>query len=79
MTRREALHYAAMMGLFGLIMPGVDNWAHAGGFAGGYLVGRVLDPLKPERIDHLLIAVLLLVATFVSVVASVLHGLALFR
>jgi rhomboid protease GluP len=79
MTRREALHYAAMMGLFGLFMPGVDNWAHAGGFVGGYLVGRVLDPLKPERIDHMLIAVLLLLATFVSVVASVLHGLALFR
>ncbi len=79
MTRREALHYAAMMGLFGLIMPGVDNWAHAGGFAGGYLVGRILDPLKPERIDHLLIAVILLLATFVSVVASVLHGMTLFR
>ena len=48
MTRREALQYALMMGLFGLFMPGIDNWAHAGGFAGGYLVGRYLDPLTPE-------------------------------
>jgi rhomboid protease GluP len=79
LTRREALHYALMLGVFGFIMPGIDNWAHAGGFAGGWLMGRILDPLKPERIDHLLIAVLLLLATAVSVVASILHGLALFR
>ena len=40
----------------GLFMPGIDNYAHAGGFAGGYLAGRWLDPLKPERIDHMVIA-----------------------
>ena len=79
MTRREALHYAAMMGIFGLIMPGVDNWAHAGGFVGGYLVGRYLDPLKPERLDHMLVAVLLIAASVVSVIVSIVHGLALFR
>lgn len=79
MTRREALHYAVVMGVFGLIMPGVDNWAHAGGFAGGYLVGRLLDPLKPERIDHILMAVALLAASFLAVAASIVTGLTLFR
>jgi len=79
MTRREALHYAVMKGVFGLFMPGVDNWAHAGGFAGGYLVGRYLDPLKPERLDHMLVAVSLIVASVVSVAASILHGMSLFR
>ncbi len=79
MTRREALQYALMMGLFGLFMPGIDNWAHAGGFVGGYLVGRYLDPLTPERIDHMLIAVVLIMASVVSVAVSILHGLALFR
>ena len=34
-------------------MPGIDNYAHAGGFGGGYLAARLLDPLKPERIDHI--------------------------
>ena len=57
MARREGLQYALTMGLFGLIMPGIDNWAHAGGFAGGWLMARILDPLKPERLDHLAIAV----------------------
>ena len=78
MVRREALGYALTLGLFGLIMPGIDNWAHAGGFAGGYLAGQILDPLKPERIDHLLIAVVCIVATVLSVAASILHGFALF-
>jgi rhomboid protease GluP len=79
LTKREALQYALMMGVFGLIMPGVDNWAHAGGFAGGWLMGRVLDPLKPERVTHVMWAGILIVASAVSVVVSILHGLALFR
>ena len=75
----QALSYAMMMGLFGFIMPGIDNYAHAGGFAGGYLAGRLLDPLKPERIDHVAIAVLCLVASLAAVVASVLHGVQFLR
>ena len=47
----------------GLIVPGIDNFAHGGGFAGGYLAAMVLDPLKPERIDHIMIAIVCLVAT----------------
>lgn len=78
LIRGEALRYALMLGVFGFIMPGIDNWAHAGGFAGGYLMGKILDPLKPERLDHLLIAVGCILATLVAIVASVLHGLALF-
>ena len=35
---------------------GVDNWAHAGGFAGGYLAAIWLDPLKRERTDHVVVA-----------------------
>ncbi len=78
LIRREALGYALTMGVFGLIMPGIDNWAHAGGFAGGYIAGRLLDPLKPERIDHLLAAVICLLATLAAIAASILHGMALF-
>jgi rhomboid protease GluP len=74
----QAVGYAVMLFVFGLVMPGVDNFAHAGGFAGGYLASRVLDPLKPERIDHLVIALVCLVLTALSVVASIVHGLRLF-
>ncbi len=71
------LQYALMMGLFGLIMPGVDNQAHLGGFVGGYLAGQILDPLKPERIDHMVAAVVCLAITAAAIVASVITALPL--
>jgi len=70
---RQALSLAGIMFMFGIFMDGIDNWAHAGGFAGGYLAGQLLDPLKPERIDHLLMAVVCLVVSVLSVIVSVLH------
>lgn len=61
--------------LFGFLMPGIDNWAHGGGFLGGYLVSRWLDPLQPERGDHALAALLCLGLSLAAVVISVLTGL----
>jgi rhomboid protease GluP len=57
--------------LFGVMVPGIDNWAHIGGFAGGYLTGRFLDPLTPERGDHFMAAVGCLALSAASVLASV--------
>ena len=76
-TRSEALRYALILGFFGFVMRGVDNFAHAGGFFGGYLAARYLDPLKPERVDHIFIAVACLAATFLAVAASFITGLPL--
>ena len=73
----QALQLAIIVGIFGLIMPGIDNYAHAGGFGGGYLMARLLDPLKPERVDHLLVAVICLAVSVLSIVLSVVHGLLL--
>ena len=67
--------WAAALFVFGLVMRGVDNWAHLGGFLGGYVVARWLDPLQPERGDHLLIGLVCLVATALSVVVSIVTGL----
>ena len=78
MVGSQALSYALMLGIFGFLMPGIDNYAHAGGFGGGYLAARMLDPLKPERIDHIAIALACLAASILSIVASVLHGLQFF-
>jgi rhomboid protease GluP len=70
-VRSEATRYIIMLGVYGLIMPGIDNYAHAGGVGGGYLVAMLLDPLKPERGDHVLIALICLVLSVASIVASV--------
>ncbi len=67
---QAGLQYALFLGVFGLIFPGVDNWAHAGGFAGGWLTSMVLDPMSRERIDHLALAVVCLGATLIALVAS---------
>jgi len=77
LIRREAWGYAVSIFVFGLIMPGVDNSAHAGGFIGGYLASLWLDPLKRERMDHFIGAAICLVLTLLSIVASVVTGLPL--
>jgi rhomboid protease GluP len=78
LIRSQAVGYAAGLFFFGLVMPGVDNYAHAGGFAGGYLAAQWLDPLRPERIDHILAALVCLALVVISVLASVLDGLGIF-
>lgn len=71
------LQYAIILGIFGLVFPGVDNYAHAGGFVGGYATALVLDPLKPERVDHMVIAAGCLLATLAALAASFLTALPL--
>ncbi|HXO19972.1 MAG TPA: rhomboid family intramembrane serine protease [Thermoanaerobaculia bacterium] len=66
----QAWSYAVVLFVFGFILRGVDNWAHLGGFAGGYLTAKWMDPLRPERGDHLLAAVACLAATALAIVAS---------
>ena len=70
MVGGQALQYAIVLFVMGLIMPGVDNFAHGGGFVGGYLGGLWLDPLKRERVDHLAYAAGCLGATALAIVAS---------
>jgi rhomboid protease GluP len=66
----EAMRYAVILFVFGLVMRGVDNYAHAGGFIGGYAVSMFFNPLTRERGDHMLIAVACLAASFLAVVMS---------
>jgi rhomboid protease GluP len=65
--------YVVSMAILGLMVPGIDNYAHAGGFVGGYLVGMWLDPLKPERVNHMLGAILCLIATVLAILASLVY------
>jgi rhomboid protease GluP len=76
---QQAKGLAVTMLIFGFVLPGIDNWAHLGGLAGGWLAAKVLDPLKPERGDHVLVALGCLVLSLLSVGFSVVEGLKLFR
>jgi rhomboid protease GluP len=68
----QAWSFAITTLVFGFLMRGIDNYAHIGGFAGGFLAGKILDPLKPERGDHQAAALIFLVLTAAAVVASLL-------
>ncbi len=70
-VRSEATRFIIMIGVYGLIMPGIDNYAHAGGIGGGYLVAMLMDPMKPERGDHILVALICLALSIGSIVVSV--------
>jgi rhomboid protease GluP len=72
---QQSMQWALFLFIFGLIMPGVDNWAHLGGFVGGYAASRWMDPLHPERLDHTLGAFACLVITGASIAWSVITGL----
>jgi rhomboid protease GluP len=71
---QTGLQYAVIMGIFGLIFPGIDNYAHAGGFLGGFVTAMVLDPLKPERVDHMVIAGVCLLATLAAIATAIFNA-----
>jgi rhomboid protease GluP len=75
-VKHMAVSIMVQAALFGLLVPGIDNYAHLGGFAGGYLTSTFLNPMSTrERGDHMLVAAGCLGATVLSVLFSVLHGL----
>jgi rhomboid protease GluP len=79
LIRAQVKQYLVWFVISGLLFPGTDNYAHLGGFLGGYAVSAVLNPLTRERGDHLLIAIGCLVATLLAIALSVVKGLGLFQ
>jgi len=70
----QAVNYAIILFVMGLIMPGVDNTAHAGGFLGGYAMSAFFGPFTRERGDHLIVAFVSLAITLLAVIVSVLQS-----
>ncbi len=77
--RRVVWGWVVAGGIFGLVVPGIDNWAHAGGFAGGFLAARLLEPLRGERPGHVAAALVCLAASAGAVILSVVTGLAILK
>ena len=64
--------WAIILGIFGFIMPNVNNWAHGGGFAGGWIAAHLMGFSDEHRESTrvLLAALVLIVLTVVGVVLS---------
>ena len=58
--------------MIGLSLRGIDNYAHLGGLAGGYLISAILDPLKPERPAHMIAALVCIALSIGSLILSLL-------
>jgi rhomboid protease GluP len=72
MFTRQYLQWAGMVFIFGLIMPGIDNWAHGGGFVGGYATAWLFSRTPYDR-EGLSAYVLAGVCAVITVLAFVLQ------
>jgi rhomboid protease GluP len=65
---REVMGWIISLALFGFIFPGINNWGHAGGIAGGALAAYLLHyrERQQENARHRLFAALCAVATLLS-------------
>jgi len=75
----QAKQWGVMILIFGFLPLGIDNAAHLGGFAGGYLCSKFLDPLYPERMDHFLAAIACIALTAIALVMSIVYGWPVFQ
>ena len=62
---REVSGWLISLVLFGLVMPGINNWGHGGGFVGGVVLAKLLSysERRPEAAWHRLLALFCLIAT----------------
>jgi rhomboid protease GluP len=52
MLRGQIIKWLIYLAVFGLIFPGIDNYAHAGGFVAGFILGKIMvdrAPIAPEE------------------------------
>ena len=81
-TLRGALiRWLIYIAVWGLLFPGIDNWAHGGGLAAGFLLGKIMadrPPTTPQevRLAYTLgwVAGLAVIASFGMAAATALRG-----
>jgi len=76
---RQIWQWALILGVMGFVMRGVDNFAHAGGFAGGWIAAMYYRRMigRPEGRGTTLLALALVGVTAFSFLASVVSGLSI--
>ena len=69
MMTQQLWQYAIILGVMGFVLPGVNNWAHGGGFAAGWIAGQLMN-LDDERQDSswvMLTSLALILLTLIGV------------
>ena len=72
--------WAIILGVFGFLMPNVNNWAHGGGFAGGWLAAQLvgLSDEQRESTGIIVAALLLIAATGIGIALSFVNATRVF-
>jgi len=70
---REVSGWVISLAIFGLIIPGINNWAHGGGIVGGVVLGMLLGygDNKPESSGHTVLAMICAAATILALIWGV--------
>ncbi len=65
---KEVFGWVIGLGIFGFVVPGIDNWAHGGGILGGILIGYILGYREKKRdsLSHSILAAACIVITLIS-------------
>ena len=66
MMSQQLWQWAIVLFVFGFIMPGINNWAHAGGFAGGWLGAYAMGFIDEQREST---SMLMLALAFIAITA----------
>ena len=69
MLTHQLWQWAIILGILGFVMPSVNNWAHGGGFVGGWLAAQFMgfSDEHRERTGILLTSLALIVLTAIGV------------
>jgi len=81
MLRQQIIRWLVYILVWGLLFPGIDNMAHLGGLATGFILGRIMvdrPPTTPEERKRAYLfgwtAMLIVVASFAMMVYTNLHA-----
>ena len=48
LLRRQLVRWLIYIVVWGFLVPGIDNYAHAGGFVTGFILGKIMPERRPE-------------------------------
>jgi rhomboid protease GluP len=70
MLRSQLVRWLIYIAIWGFVFPGIDNYAHAGGFVAGFILGKLMEDRPPATPQARKLAYLLGWLTAAVVIAS---------
>ena len=74
---RQAMGWVIGLVIFGLLVPGINNWAHGGGLISGITLGFLMsyNERRSETLPHRIFAAVCIILTAIILLLAVLQAL----